>query len=260
VALRRFGRNARGEVVSRTLIGVLQVPEPELSAELLAPVVRPLLGNEATPTGSEIQPIDYEIRSAISAGVYLVTGHAVTNGRRRNWSAVLKILQATSDTDRQSYGYWLREIHAYEQGPLPDGDLASPRLLAIRAPTKTTRWLWTEYVRGTPAVGWSTPDLVLAAERLGTFHHCPPSGTITFWPIAAEVGPCIGRQQQRRSTAASGTVHRRGDPAHLAGGSVTAGTAIGRLPRQMVVHATIVSPAGSPYALHSADSRRLEGG
>jgi len=153
----------------RRLSGVRQAVGPELSVAVLIPVVGSLFGNGAMPVDWSVESIDYDARSAISAGVYLVTGRAVANGRRREWSAVLKVLQATGDTDRRSYGYWLREIHAYEQGPLPDGDLAAPRLLTIQAPTRTTRWLWTDYVCGRPGTCWSGSDLVLAAQRLGGF-------------------------------------------------------------------------------------------
>jgi hypothetical protein len=142
---------------------------PELSEIVLAPVIRSLLGDDARLRDWTAEPIRYDIRSPISAGMYLVRGRATWHGLRQEWSAVLKILQETGDADLRSYGYWLREIQAYENGPLPAADLAVPTLLAVQSPTSTTRWPWLAYVRGTGAVDWCPADFIAAGRRLGKF-------------------------------------------------------------------------------------------
>jgi Phosphotransferase enzyme family len=187
-------------------------PPPELTGADVAPVVRALFGD----AGAE--PLDWTLRpgsrwstNRVNGGVFRCAGHALAGGRRREWSAILKVLRhlpwqpEPEDLRSQCDGggdgpadwaYWLREVEAYRSGLLPaaGSPVAVPTCLHVRRVSESRCWLWLTPAAGVPGAGLPPARWLAAAEHVGGFqgHHARAGVTPREWfctPFVESAGP-----------------------------------------------------------------------
>lgn len=148
---------------------------PDLTATLLRLPVSALYGRRVTiRAGWRIRPLVHTVRNPVTAGLYQISGQAITDDcEPSDWAVVLKVLRRPDGVaawlrgdQPGQWNYWQRELLAYHSGLLAtfSKDLAVPRYLGAHRPDEHTAWLWIEYVTGTPATSWP-PDCYSAAAR-----------------------------------------------------------------------------------------------
>ncbi|MGH8908036.1 MAG: phosphotransferase family protein [Egibacteraceae bacterium] len=128
-------------------------------------------------TDWQIRPLVHTVRNPVTAGLYQVSGQALTDDcEPSDWTVALKVLRRPDDAPAwlradqpAQWNYWQRELLAYSSGLLAtlSGDLAVPRCLGAHRPGERIAWLWIEYVTGTPAAAWPPDRYPAAARHLG---------------------------------------------------------------------------------------------
>jgi Phosphotransferase enzyme family len=146
----------------------------EIDSTLLTDPVRQALGS----TNAEIrqwehQPIRYIVTETANLGLHRFMGTARDRGVDRDWSIVLKAVEAPeSQADSTSWNYHRREILAYEEGLLAElsGDVCAPRCLGINKYPGGICWLWLEDVQNPASQSWSLAEYGQVARHLGRFN------------------------------------------------------------------------------------------
>ncbi|PYE48370.1 phosphotransferase [Deinococcus yavapaiensis] len=110
--------------------------------------------------------------------LFLLQGHALTEGTLQPWSLVLKTFEKL-DAQQQSHDLWAltREYEAYHSNLLSNlpGPVRVPRAYALTE-RGDQRWLWLEYVRETTPT-WTLETYAHAARQLGAFNGAYLTGT-----------------------------------------------------------------------------------
>jgi len=113
-----------------------------------------------------------------SAGIYRLSGTALSGSQRRDWSLILKVVTPLADMtpeqneDQAHPIYWKREVLAYQSGWLEHlpGGLRAPRCLGIDPQPDGSVWLWLEDVRDRYGAQWPLEQYARAARCLGRFN------------------------------------------------------------------------------------------
>ncbi|WP_027482561.1 aminoglycoside phosphotransferase family protein [Deinococcus pimensis] len=105
-------------------------------------------------------------------GLFLLRGHALSDGTHQAWSVVLKIFDPPH-LDQKADDLWAvdREYEAYRSGLLShlSGPMRTPRTFAFTE-HEGQRWLWMEHVEETAPRVWALEHYVRAARQLGEFN------------------------------------------------------------------------------------------
>lgn len=146
----------------------------------LTPLVRNALENDM----AEVVDWNYQLLTGGMAqemghsyGLYRFSGIARIKGEIVSWSLVLKATGQLElpewGTDIPShYGYWKREVLAYQSGlldDLPDG-LVAPRCFGVVEYPNEEFWVWLEDIAEETESTWSLERYGLAARHLGQFN------------------------------------------------------------------------------------------
>ena len=140
---------------------------------LTGPVRQALRSTTAQILHWEHHPIRYINTETSNLGLYRFNGTAQDVGQERQWSVVLKAVNAPlNDTDQTYWNYHRREILAYEQGLLADlpGGISAPRCLGITKYKDGVCWLWLENVQDAASRAWLLTEYGSVARRLGQFN------------------------------------------------------------------------------------------
>jgi hypothetical protein len=138
----------------------------------LTPLVRQALGSET------VEVIDWQ-RQQIHGGaqafssLYRFSGDARDQGQAIPWSTILKAIRPVPDRDDPShFGYWKREVLAYQSGLLDDlpGGLAAPRCFGVCEQPGGEFWIWMEDVKDDLGPRWPLKQYGVAARHLGQFN------------------------------------------------------------------------------------------
>ncbi|MFE0471754.1 aminoglycoside phosphotransferase [Streptomyces sp. NPDC058947] len=144
--------------------------------------VREVLG--VPPDRAEFEPLPYDPRNGVTAGVWRVTG----GGR----TAVLKVLTRTKETgvawaasnDPRHGSFWRREAYVHRSGLARVWEahgIRAPRLLECVERPDGDVALWLEDVPGTPATAWSPDRHVEHVHRLGRAQGAVGAGEDHPW-------------------------------------------------------------------------------
>jgi hypothetical protein len=102
-----------------------------------------------------------------------VSGNALTDGRIRTWSIVLKGWSAPAPGSRPTDWDWsLREVEMYRSGLLHGlpGDLRAPAYFGDMEQEDGSVWLWLEDVAGDRSEPWPLERYAEVARQLGQFN------------------------------------------------------------------------------------------
>ena len=105
-------------------------------------------------------------------GIYRIAGQALDNDAPLQWSLILKVLgRSDANLDASGWGYWRREVDAYQSGLLNDlpADLHVPLCFGATEPTDGIVWLWLEDIQQGQET-WTLSDYQRVARQLGQFN------------------------------------------------------------------------------------------
>jgi hypothetical protein len=148
-------------------------PLGPIDTATLTPLVRQALGSETV----EVKGWDTEqiyggagYGSAGGSAIHRVSGHGSDQGKKVEWSLVLKVLYPPADRGQPSdWDYWRREADAYQSGLLDDlpGGLAAPRCFGIVDRPDGGCWIWMEDVKDDIGLKWPLEHYGVVARHLG---------------------------------------------------------------------------------------------
>ncbi len=148
----------------------------DVTQDIVYSVVGCMLGNQMTTvTGWQIEPIIYPTVSPNSRGLFRVHGTANLAGGIKDWSLVLKVLQAPNTNEMSEPTdsfYWKREALAYQSGllaRLPDC-FSAPQCFGVMERPGNVIWLWLEEIQEMSGVVWHLARYLRAAYHLGYFN------------------------------------------------------------------------------------------
>ena len=173
-----------------------------IDSATLTPLVRQALGDEtAEVTGWDAQQVHGG--GQIRSGIYRFSGKGRSQGATVSWSLILKVIRPRSGGDDLShwghddpshFGYWKREILAYQSGLLDDlpGGLAAPRCFGVVEQPGGECWIWLEDVKEDLGPQWPLAHYGVAVRHLGQFN----GAYLTGRPIPSR--PWLGEGWLRR--------------------------------------------------------------
>ncbi len=170
-----------------------QNPMESLSVDDLTPVVRRITGDDAASVmpGWTAKRIGKSVGFG-TVGLYRVTGEAESPGTRRQWSAVLKVLDERAGGTGAGFVSPKTEIAAYRSGifekPAGAEGFRAATCYAIHAKADGSHWLWLEDISDAPVPPWSDDQYISSARHIGQF-----SGIWTRRPLPIE--PWLGRDK-----------------------------------------------------------------
>jgi Phosphotransferase enzyme family len=153
---------------------------PNLDAALVTSLVRASLGRPTADVQRwQVTPIDYPAPSALTTGLFRISGTAVEHGTELSWSLVLKTIHCPSDSARHVHdlGYWKREALVYESvllADLPSG-LMLPRCHGTQVFGDDTAWLWLEEVTDKHDGLWNENVYCDIARQFGEWQGSYPA-------------------------------------------------------------------------------------
>ena len=107
-------------------------------------------------------------------GLYRFKGTAQIQDRIVPWSLILKARSGSlrGSQDPSNWGYWKREVLAYQSGLLTDlpGNIVAPRCFGVVEYPGDEFWVWLEDIPPEPEPNWSLERYGLAARHLGKFN------------------------------------------------------------------------------------------
>jgi hypothetical protein len=172
---------------------------PAVDAATLAPLVRALLGGDATLDGPwSGLPLQGGYGGQ---GLYRFDGDARVGNKTEPWSVVLKIAPPPQPhANPLEWDAPQREALAYNSGFLAQlsGPLVAPRCLGLITRSDGSTWLWLEEIVDERPGSWNLDRFVLAAQHLGRFNGA--------WLVgdALPDHPWLSRDWLRRYIAAEG--------------------------------------------------------
>lgn len=144
----------------------------QMSADDLRPILRQVLDTDADPldgwTATEIG------RSAgtSTAGIYRVTGNALSAAGERSWSAIVKVIGPPRIPDREfDWASGQRELAVYQSGLFASAQsrVRSPRCYALE-PWQDLYFIWLEDLSTAPYPPWLPEYFVHTAQDVGQFN------------------------------------------------------------------------------------------
>ena len=153
-----------------------------LSHDDVRPVVRSILGADATPFGRlAVRKIGRSVGYA-TEGIVHVTGQARTLDEETSWTAVVKILGELESRARVTEDDPYRELEVYRSGAFEEvrGGVRSARCYAIQD-RGAHQLLWLEDLSDAPQPPWQARHFLETARHLGRFNANWPSGALPEW-------------------------------------------------------------------------------
>lgn len=152
------------------------ISAPTFDAEALTSLVGEALGLPSFQIEDWLcTPLTGHISNPATGGLYRVLGSGRQNKLVRHWSLILKIVHLAEDTpqgwgtDLLHFGYWKREVLAYQSGILEDlsTSLRAPRCLGVTEQPDGSVWLWLEDITEWGPPVWPVSRYGLAARHFG---------------------------------------------------------------------------------------------
>lgn len=138
----------------------------------LTPLVRQALGSET----AEVIGWDYQQihgGGGMISSIYRLSGDGRDQRKTVPWSLILKMIRFVPDRDDPSgWGYWKREVLAYQSGLLDDlpCGLVAPRCFDVIEQTHGESWIWMEDVKDEIGPEWPLEYYGVVARHLGQFN------------------------------------------------------------------------------------------
>jgi hypothetical protein len=149
----------------------------EVDQATLIPFVCAVVGNEtAVVVDWAIAPVAGGATqdTGRTYGLYRFTGTAQVQDKIVPWSLILKARAGSLKVSQEptSWGYWKREVLAYQSGLLADlpGNIVAPRCYGVVEYPGEEFWIWLEDIPAEPESIWSLERYGLAARHLGQFN------------------------------------------------------------------------------------------
>ena len=153
------------------------------SADELKPIVRQIVGEDATPIGEvTISKIGRSIGQG-TAAIFHVDGHAHAARGTIKWSAVVKVLgKPAIEVPGQGNNDVWREVEVYRSREFAEvkGGVRSAHCYAIQ-PREELILLWLEDLSGAPQPPWKHEHFVATARNLGRFNAHWPEAELPKW-------------------------------------------------------------------------------
>ena len=140
----------------------------------LTPMVQQVLGSDTVEV-TEFQREEIHGGYGGGEGVYRFTGTGRDGDDTIPWSLILKVIGVRPEPERNEpsgWGYWKREVLAYQSGLLDDlpGRLVAPRCFGVSEHPGGQFWLWLEDIRDEIGPTWPLAHYGVVARHLGQFN------------------------------------------------------------------------------------------
>lgn len=159
------------------------------SHEDLTPIVRQILGEDATPSDDLIATKFGRSAGTATAGIFRVAGSAQTKSAERPWSAVVKALGVAEFQRTGVEDDPYRELEVYRSGVFTDlcGGVRTPYCYAIQS-LENLDLLWLEDLSTAPQPPWTDDQFIAAARHFGQFNAHWPAQALPDWPWLTQHG------------------------------------------------------------------------
>lgn len=146
-----------------------------IDREILKNVVRQDMQSSAFEINSwQVEPLGHVVMNQATGGLFRFSGSGSDDQGERPWNVVLKVVNHPPDSekiDRQSSGYWKREILACQSCMLKDlpGPIAVPCCYGVIENPEQT-WIWMEHIVESAPKHWKFEHFAFAAHELSRFN------------------------------------------------------------------------------------------